>query len=271
MRLGLRQVKGLAEAEARALVAGRGSPRINPRIKSEDGGYADPHALWRRGALGSKALEALARADAFRSLGLDRREALWAVKGLPVGARSADALPLFAAARARGCAVEEQGPEPAVTLPPMRLSEHVVDDYASLRLSLKAHPLSFLRPGLTADGMVAAVRLATWPDGTSLIVAGLVLVRQRPGTASGVIFATLEDETGVANVIIWPKVFARYRPAVLKARLLAVAGPLQREGLVIHVIARRLIDLSPRLLTLTGAELTAAPQARQLYPSRDFH
>jgi len=270
VRLGLRQVKGLAEVEAAALVGGRGN------------GYADPQALWRRGGLGGKALEALARADGFRSMGLDRREALWAVKGLPVGTRGTETLPLFAAARARGVDVEEQGVEPAATLPRMGLSEHVVDDYASLRLSLKAHPVSFLRPGLAAEGMVEAARLAELPDGKSLRVAGLVLVRQRPGTASGVIFATLEDETGVANIVIWRDTFERYRQAVLGARLLAVEGPLQREGLVIHVIARRLIDLSPRLATLAAPAPAAignntpnargtAPPARRLYPSRDFH
>ncbi len=270
VRLGLRQVKGLAEIEAAALVGGRGN------------GYADPQALWRRGGLSGKALEALARADAFRSMGLDRREALWAVKGLPVGTRGAETLPLFAAARARGFEAEEQGTEPAVALPRMGLSEHVVDDYASLRLSLKAHPVSFLRPGLAAEGTVEAARLAELPDGKSLRVAGLVLVRQRPGTASGVIFATLEDETGVANIVIWRDAFERYRQAVLGARLLAVEGPLQREGLVIHVIARRLIDLSPRLATLSAPAPAApgdetpnarrtAPPARRLYPSRDFH
>ncbi len=236
-------------------------------------GYADPRALWRRAGLGTKALEALARADAFRSLGLDRRAALWAVKGLPRGAKSGGAksaapLPLFAAARA-----EELGAEPAVQLPGMRLSEHVVDDYASLRFSLKAHPVSFLRDGLAAEGIVEAARLAEWPKDAPVKVAGLVLVRQRPGTAKGVIFATLEDETGVVNVIVWPDVFARQRKVLLGARLLGVEGPLQREGLVIHVIAKRLVDLSPRLEQLSAPGLDHAarePGAPALYPSRNF-
>jgi error-prone DNA polymerase len=260
LRLGLRQVKGLGAAEARALVAARGN------------GYADPRALWRRAGLGTKALEALARADAFRSLGLDRRAALWAVKGLPAGTKSAAPLPLFAAAR-----TEDLGAEPAVQLPELRLSEHVVDDYASLRFSLKAHPVSFLRPGLAAEGMVEAARLPELPKDKPVKVAGLVLVRQRPGTAKGVIFATLEDETGVVNVIVWPDVFARQRKVLLGARLLGVEGPLQREGLVIHVIAKRLVDLSPRLEQLSAPQgdsgfdrAAREAGAPALYPSRNF-
>jgi error-prone DNA polymerase len=252
LRLGLRQVKGLAAAAAEALMAARGN------------GYADPAALHRRAGLSAKALEALARADAFRSMGLTRREALWAVKGLPpsakssaksgakTGARSVASLPLFAAA-----GEDERGPDPAVALPGMSPGEEVVEDYASLRFSLKAHPISFLRAELAAEGMVENARLLELANGGTVKVAGLVLV-QRPGTAKGVIFATLEDETGVANIIVWPDVFARYRKTVLAARLLGVEGPLQREGLVTHVIARRLFDLTPRLAALR------APPAREL-------
>ncbi|HSR72497.1 MAG TPA: OB-fold nucleic acid binding domain-containing protein, partial [Kiloniellales bacterium] len=154
----------------------------------------------------------------------------------------------------------------------------------SLRLSLKAHPLSFLRAGLAAEGVVEARRLAELPDGGRVRIAGLVLVRQRPGTARGVIFATLEDETGTANVIVWPDVFEAHRKIVLGARLLGVSGPLQREGLVIHVIAERLVDLTPRLAQLTRPETSdeAEPESKRLataeaaelqrtYPSRDFH
>jgi error-prone DNA polymerase len=265
VRLGLRQVKGLGAAEAEALTAHRGN------------GYAEPRALWRRAGLGARALEALARADAFRSLGLDRRQALWAIKGLPrgAGAKPAAALPLFAAARA-----EELGEEPAVALPEMRLSEHVVDDYASLRFSLKAHPVSFLRAELAERGMVEAARLIELPNGGPVKVAGLVLVRQRPGTAKGVIFATLEDETGAINAIVWPDLYARQRKVLLSARLLGIEGRLQREGLVIHVIAKNLIDLSPYLATLNAppgsAPLGSAPLgdpnlgAPAIYPSRNF-
>jgi error-prone DNA polymerase len=267
LRLGLRQVKGLTEADGRAVAAARGN------------GYPDPLVLWRKAGVRPAALEALARGDAYRSMGLDRREALWAVKGLP-----ADPLPLFAAA-----GEEERGAEPAAALPEMALGEHVVDDYRSLRLSLKAHPVSFLRAGLARDGMVPAEALARLPDGKRLKVAGLVLVRQRPGSASGVIFATLEDETGVANIVVWPDVFERHRSAVLKASLLAVEGRLQREGLVIHVVARHLVDLTARLGELTRplgevadplfdnaparADEAKRPgrDARPLVRSRDFH
>jgi error-prone DNA polymerase len=282
LRLGLRQVKGLAEADGRAVATARknGDRKMGTvPIFSDAPIFADPVVLWRKAGVRPAALEALARADAYRSMGLDRREALWAVKGLP-----AEPLPLFAAA-----GEEERGEEPAAALPEMAPGEHVVDDYRSLRLSLKAHPVSFLRAGLARDGMVPAEALAHLPDGTGLKVAGLVLVRQRPGSASGVIFATLEDETGVANVVVWPDVFERYRTAVLKASLLAVEGRLQREGLVIHVVAQRLVDLSERLgeLSRPPGEAAAPPfdnaparadeatrpgrDARPLVRSRDFH
>ena len=274
LRLGLRQAKGLAEEEGQALVAARGN------------GYADPLQLWRRGRLKARALEALARADGFRSQGLDRRAALWAVKGLPEAP-----LPLFAAA-----GEEEQGPEPAVALPAMGLPEHVVDDYRSLRLSLKAHPVSFLRERFAAQGVIPNKYLADLADGARVKVAGLVLVRQRPGTASGVIFATLEDEEGIANVVIWPKVFERFRAIVMGASLVAVEGKLQKEGLVIHVIADRLIDRTSWLkdLATPARDLFDPPYARadevkrpgqdhranklgrhprnlRLFRSRDFH
>ena len=228
LRLGFRQAKGLAEADARAILAARGN------------GYPDPLTLWRRAGVKAAALEALARADGYRSVGLDRRAALWAVKGLP-----AAPLPLFAA-----MGEEERGAEPAVSLPRMALSEQVVEDYASLRLSLKAHPLTFLRDELSGRGLSRTERLADSRDGARLAVAGLVLVRQRPGSAKGVIFITLEDEVGIANVVVWPDVFERYRKLVLTASLLAVEGKVQKEGIVIHLVAERLIDLTPKLASL---------------------
>jgi error-prone DNA polymerase len=233
LRLGLRQVKGLAEAEA---------ARLNAR---RDNGYPDPLTLWRRGGLSTAALEALARADAYRSMGLERREALWAIKGLP----DAKPLPLFAA-----MGEEDRGSEPEVALPKMSLGNHVVEDYASLRLSLKAHPLSFLRADFAAEGLLPAAQLLELRDGARLELAGLVLVRQRPGSAKGVIFATLEDETGVANVVVWPDCFERYRATLLKARLLKVVGRLQRAGLVIHIVAEKLVDETWRLAALTDTE-----------------
>jgi error-prone DNA polymerase len=265
LRLGLRQVRGLAEEEAARLLAGRG------------GGYEDPLSLKRRAGLSKKALEALARADALRSLGLDRREALWAVKALPAAAP----LPLFAAA-----GEEERGAEPIVRLPRLSLSEHVVADYASLRLSLKAHPLSFLRGTLAREGLVPAAALAELADGARVALAGLVLVRQRPGSAKGVIFATLEDETGVANIVVWPDCFERFRATLLKSCLLAVEGKIQKQGIVIHLVAEKLSDMTERLHELGRPRrpLAAPPRRPEPQPpprhprranpmprSRDFH
>ncbi|WP_375592679.1 error-prone DNA polymerase [Algihabitans albus] len=229
LRLGLRQIKGLSESEAGRLVARRGN------------GYPDPLSLWRKGEVGAKALEALARADAFRSMGLDRREALWAVKGLP----KAQPLPLFAAMNE-----EERGAEPEVCLPKLSKSEHVVQDYASLRLSLKDHPLVFLRDELRRQDYRPTAALREARDGQRLSVAGLVLVRQRPGSAKGVIFITLEDETGIANLVVWPDIFQRFRTTVLQASLLGVTGKVQRSDEVIHLVAETLVDKTERLATL---------------------
>src|SRR5262245_48653438 len=210
-------------------------------------------------------------------MGLDRREALWAVKGLP-----AEPLPLFAA-----MSEEEQGNEPAVALPRMGIGEHVAEDYRTLHLTLKRHPLSLLRSRMQAQGYVQSSRLADIASDTVVKVAGLVLVRQRPGTASGVIFATLEDETGVSNIIIWPRAFEKFRRTVLTCSLMGVTGKLQREGIVIHVIADRIVDLTdhlrdmaqmvedpdlaaPTVLPLGGTRL-ALPRRDPSFPSRDFH
>jgi error-prone DNA polymerase len=251
LRLGLCQVKGLAQADGERLVAGRGN------------GYAEPLALWRRAGLAPAALEALARADAFASLGLDRRRALWAIQGLGPAP-----LPLFAAAGEL-----ELGEEPEVALPVASLGEQVVEDYSSLRLSLKRHPVALLRGRLAGEGRMPAERLTTLGHGKTVSVAGLTLVRQRPGTASGVIFLTLEDETGIANIVVWPTVFERFRRILLTATLLAVEGQLQREGLVIHVVAERLIDLSPLLQDLgrhDGAFVGAMARADEVRrPGRD--
>jgi error-prone DNA polymerase len=277
LRLGFRQVKGFSERDAERLVAARGN------------GYPDPRALWRRSRLSPSALELLAKADAFGSMGLRRREALWAVRALEPAP-----LALFAAMGA-----DEQANEPVVALPEMGLGEEVVEDYTTLRLSLRCHPLALLRDGLAREGVAPAARLSSIANGETVTVVGLVLVRQRPGSAKGVIFTTLEDETGVANVIVWPKIYERFRKSVLTARLLRVTGRLQREGLVIHVVADKLVDLSERLSWLgddpdpvsAGAEGAARPgpyprpaakapppaprhprdQAKALFPSRDFH
>jgi error-prone DNA polymerase len=273
LRLGLRQVRGFAKTDAERLMKARGN------------GYPDPLALWRRSGLGGAALEVLANADAFRSMGLDRREVLWAVKGLPSAP-----LPLFAAA-----GEEEHDGEPAVALSRMKLGEHVIEDYRALQLSLKAHPMALLRQEMNALGYATSAGLAEIAQDRPARFAGIVLVRQRPGTASGVIFATLEDETGVANIIVWPKVFERHRRILMTARLLGVEGTLQREGLVTHIVAGRLIDLTAHLHTLTdggeidtplahadhvkhaGVDAREKAAARRVrsrqptFPSRDFH
>jgi error-prone DNA polymerase len=238
VRLGLRQVKGLGTGEAGRIVAARLKP------------YRTLEELKRRAGIGRATLVTLAEADAFRSLGMDRRQALWAVQAL-----KDPPLPLFDRAAAddrpgSNLPPIEAGEEPWLELPAMSLGEHVVEDYASLRLSLKAHPLALLRDRLAVKGVVPAQQMWAIPPGRRVTVCGLVLVRQRPGSAKGVVFATLEDETGFANVILWPKTFERYRPVILAARLLAVTGALQREGRVIHVIAERLADLTPELRRL---------------------
>jgi error-prone DNA polymerase len=243
VRLGLRQIIGVREEDMRKLAERRGQ------------GYDSVRDLWLRSGLSSAVLERLADADAFRSLGLDRREALWAVRGLDrVGDQ--DDLPLFSVSR------PARETEPDAKLPPMPLGAHVVEDYRRLSLSLKAHPTSFMRARLAARGVTRSDALAHVRSGERATVAGLVLVRQRPGTAKGVIFMTLEDEAGVANVIVWPKAFERLRAIVLGARFVAVTGKLQNEQGVIHVIADRMDDLTPMLGLLSEAGETIATTAR---------
>ncbi|MGD9536907.1 MAG: error-prone DNA polymerase [Alphaproteobacteria bacterium] len=261
LRLGFREVKGVTEVEAARLVAMRGA------------GYRSIAELQARAGLKRATLEALARADAYGSLGLDRRRAFWSVRALP------DETPPLLAAEAIGD--HPASAEPDVALPPAALGEEVVGDYASLGLSLRSHPLALLRPGLARRGVVQCTMLGELPAGQRVTVAGLVLVRQRPGTAKGVIFVTLEDETGIANAIIWNHVFERFRRVVLSARLLACRGRLQREGLVIHVVAERLVDLSVELDGLAEIDADRAghitpaglrrPHGNYMPKSRDFH
>jgi error-prone DNA polymerase len=234
VRLGLRMVAGLANRDAARLVALRG-----------DAPYTSVAELHRRTGLPVAALERLAEADAFAALGVGRRQALWAVRGLADGV-----LPLFAAA--------ETLFEPDVALAPLAEGGEVVEDYRATSLSLRRHPVSFLRPGLDARRIVRCADLARLRDGTRLCAAGLVLIRQRPGSAKGVLFVTVEDETGIANLIVWPALFEAQRRLLLSASLLACHGRLQREGEVIHLIADRLEDLSP---LLHGLGQMAAPFA----------
>jgi error-prone DNA polymerase len=208
------------------------------------GGYKSVRDLWLRTGLPISVLETLAGADAFQSLGLSRRDALWAVRGL-VGTHGAETLSLFTAA-----GLPASQAEPDAGLPAMPESEAVVHDYKAITLSLKKHPVHFLREDFDRRGYAPAESLSDIPAGRRVIVAGLVLVRQRPGTATGVVFSTLEDETGIANIVIWPKVFEKFRRIILGSRLMAVKGKLQKEGLVIHVIAEDFYDFTPQLLQL---------------------
>ncbi|MCC1481077.1 error-prone DNA polymerase [Roseibaca sp. Y0-43] len=270
LRLGFRQIKGVGQEDADWIVAARSN------------GYPDIDSLWRRAGVPPDTLERLAEGDAFTTIGLSRRTALWQVRAL----RAPAPLPLFGPDG-------EGEQEPTVTLPDMSLGEAVVEDYLSLRLSLRAHPLELLRPRLPKtlphDKLTQATR--------RVIIAGLVITRQRPGTASGVVFLTLEDETGCANVVVWKTMYDRFRRAVIGGRLLRVTGRVQRDGPVIHVIAEQIDDISALLGQLGGpaplpandgrADETRRPvpsmtpgasgarhpreQARKLFPSRDFH
>ena len=280
LRLGLRMIKGLGEDDAGWIVSCR------------QNSYAHPKDLWRRAGIRPPALEVLARADAYRSMGLERRAALWEIVAL----KAERPLPLFSQAGEEDC-----GPEPEVALPAMTMGEHVVQDYVSMRLTLRTHPLALLRAVLSPCHVSRA--LVTTEDGAWLSVAGIVLVRQRPGSAKGVVFITLEDETGIANIVVWPKTLERFRRAVMTARMMRVTGRLQRQGIVAHLVAERIEDCSHLLNTLHEFEELKPPrapadgfarlpppdsrdrsargatrvqchprdQAKVLFPSRDFH
>jgi error-prone DNA polymerase len=232
LRLGFRQVTGLKEDDMKRLVERRG-----------DRPYRDPADVWRRGGLDKRQILALARADAFASMGLSRRDVLWAVRAF-----SEASLPLLEQRH------RPRDLEPKVTLPKLTLGEQIVDDYSTISMSLRAHPLQLLRPSLSERRLAHSQKLREARSGDFLQMVGLVLVRQRPGTASGVVFVTLEDEFGIANLVVWPKVFEAHRRIVMGSRLLGVAGTVQRdiqhdgtEGIVIHLVAERLWDWSADL------------------------
>jgi error-prone DNA polymerase len=285
LRLGLRQVDGLHREAADRLVAARGARPYRSVEELQSLGRVPVHAIRR-----------LAAADAFRSMGLDRRAALWDSRAL----RQAPDLPLFEAADAR----DEGNETVPAKLPAMPLAEHVISDYQTVRLSLKAHPMQFLRAHYSAQGFVTADQLKSIRDGKKLSIAGVVLIRQRPGTSKGVVFITIEDETGVANLVIWPSLFERQRRIVMGARLMAVHGIVQRDeqqpdcrgqsgpdhgSEVIHVVARQLEDDTALLRRLGNGPLPAGlekadhagswkrPQSRHprdvdiIPKSRDFH
>lgn len=242
VRLGFRQIKGLSKERMEQFAERRGA------------GYSSVRDVWLRSGLDVDDIERLAQADAFRSLGLDRREALWAVRALD-GKSAAERLPLFDQP-----AIRLRELEPETKLPTMPLGEHVIHDYRSLGLSLKAHPVAFLRERLDRAGVIPNANLGAVRDGRRVSVAGLVLVRQRPGKGNA-IFLTLEDDKAVANVIFWERTFTRFRPIVMGARFVKVTGKLQSESDVIHIVAEKIEDLTP-WLTVLLEEMTPAVPAR---------
>jgi error-prone DNA polymerase len=262
LRLGLRQIDDFREADAYSVSYERGY------------GYRGFADFARRTGLSKRALVTLAEADAFRGFGFDRREGLWAVRRLP----DDDPLPLFAHEGNRGGAAPELGAEKIAPLPAMPLSEHVLADYQTTRLSLKGYPTQFLRAYLAAEGIATCSALKDMDDGAPVRCAGVVLVRQCPGEGNTV-FITLSDETGVCNVVIWERTFRRFRKEAMGSRLLLAEGRVQKspEG-VIHLMADTLIDRSLDLKRLSGDAVPRHGPAhrhprnvRVLPPSRDFH
>ncbi len=262
LRLGLRQVGGLREDIAARIMAARDAP------------YADIADLQKRAGIGAAHVRRLAEADAMRSMFIDRRQALWEAKAL----RDAPDLPLFQD-------TADEGREVTVPLPVMPVCEQVVADYQTLRLSLKAHPMSFLRKSMDIQGFTNTRALLDARPNKRVKMAGLVLIRQRPGTAKGVCFITIEDEFGVANLVVWPTVMEQYRKTVMQSRLLMIEGYVQRDDTIIHVVATHLVDRNDALIRLAadGPEDNPAdgslpapthrhPRNARIIPkSRDFH
>ncbi len=240
VRLGMRLVKGLAVADAARIVAAR-----------MDGAFASVDDIWRRSGVPAASLVQLAEADAFHpSLRLERRDALWAIKAL-----RDEPLPLFAAAAEREMKVIAEQVEPGVELRQMTEGHNVVEDYGHTGLTLRDHPIAFLRADLAKRNIVTCEEAMTARDGRWVMTAGLVLVRQKPGSAKGVMFITIEDETGPANIVVWPKLFEKRRRVVLGASLMAINGRIQREGDVVHLVAQQLFDLSSDLSGLADREM----------------
>ena len=249
VRLGLRMVRGLANAHAATIIAARA-----------DSGFAGIDDLWRRAGVPVAALVQIAEADGFaRSPGLARREAFWAIKAL-----RDEPLPLFAAAAAHASEIEE----PAVALRAMPAGGEVAEDYRHVGLSLRNHPVWFLREELRRRRMVSCAEAMDAADGRQVVTAGLVLVRQRPGSAKGVLFITIEDESGIANLIVWPSIFEKNRRAILAAGMLGARGRVQREGAVVHLIVQQVSDLSAELASVGAREGQQSDPIR--VSSRDF-
>ncbi len=243
VRLGFRKVRGLANLHGAAIVGARGPAP-----------FESVEEVWRRAGVPRTAIERLAEADAFACIAQDRRQGLWKVKGLGEAP-----LPLFAAADAREGKFSPEGQEASVALQSMSEGREVVEDYRSLQLSLRNHPLSFLRAELDAMRIVRCADLTSIRDGRNIEVAGVILVRQRPGSAKGVLFVTIEDETGVAQGILWPDRFEIYRRQVMSASMIAMRGRLQKEGEVIHVICDRIIDHDEMLRSVGRRSFSVAP------------
>jgi len=238
VRLGFRLVLGMKDAEAAALVSGRAGIS-----------FEDVEDVWRRSGVHVSTLVRLAEADAFNpSMRLARRDALWAIKAL-----RDNPLPLFAVADGEGRPTPETNDE-AVRLKAMTAGHEVVEDYSYVGLTLRQHPVSFLRTELSQRRIVTCAQANVLPDRRKMTVAGLVLVRQKPGSAKGVMFITIEDETGVANLVIWPSLYEKQRQIILGANMLGVEGRVQREGQVVHIVADKLIDLSSRLASISEQE-----------------
>jgi error-prone DNA polymerase len=270
LRLGFRQIDGFRNEWANRIDTARGAF------------YPNVETLQRRAKLPRRALILLAEADAMRSLDLDRREAAWEVRRLP----DAETLPLFEAANA-----DELAEEPLVTLSPMPLGEHVVADYQTLHLSLKGHPMLFLRDLFAGESVSPCITMASLPHGRRVKAAGIVLIRQKPGSAKGVVFMTIEDETGIANLVVWPSLMERFRRVVMGARLVCVDARVQRspEGIV-HLVVETITDRTAALAHLSGETMPTSlaradevkrpiPEGTRPHPrdvrilpkSRDFH
>ena len=267
LRLGLRQINGMRRETVKTITSARDLP------------YVDIEDIKSRSQSDTATIHRLAAADAVRSLSLDRRAALWEARAL----KDAPDLPLFAGQR-------DEGDDLPASLPAMPVCEHVVADYQTLRLSLKAHPMAFLRASMAKQGFTAAGDLQRMRNGRHVRLAGLVLIRQRPGSAKGVCFITLEDETGIANLVVWPKIMAQFRKVVMGARLMVVRGYVQRDADVIHIVAQYLEDRGDALIRLSNGPLPVRnaradqivrplPSAEHRHPrnariipgSRDFH
>jgi error-prone DNA polymerase len=235
LRLGMRLVKGLRREDAETIA----------EAVNRHGPFASIRALRRASGVSIAALRRLAAADAFTSMGLDRQRALWEIRALPE-----NELPMFADEQANDDAAPGQ-----IMLPSIPAAQQVVHDYAALRLSLKAHPMSFLRNELRAMRITEAGELedeSRWPHGRSIAVAGLVLVRQRPATANGIVFMTLEDETGIANLIVQREIYQRYRPVARHGVIVLARGRVERQGEVVHVHVRSLEGLDERMSALAA-------------------